>query len=194
MHKSQENLPCNNASQYIQEQKEAYDLPLHKSGIELAASIANITTSAELIAKETLNYNPEVFDENEFEKQRISLIKSTPEKKQAFLNQLSLHLSREGKDDLELLIENFLYDFKMHFNNNIFNACRDIQEDEEDFGYLIFEDSLYQLLEPEVAIQNVYDSYLNLTNFLVSTGIQPEAFEEIFELMEKENNIKYTTH
>ncbi len=192
MQNFQENLPNQNVAQYIQELKEGLELPIQKSGIELAASIVNITSSAKLILEKNLNYNPDVFDHYHFEQQRLALINNTPQKRQVMLEQFTLSLSSQYKDKLEVSIENFLFDFSMYFNKNTLNACW--ENSEYDIEYIIFEDSLYELIQPEIDIQNAYDTYIELKDFLSDIGVEEESFDEMTELIERENNIRYTTH
>ncbi len=192
MQNYQENLPHQNVAKYIEEQKEKHELPIHKSGIELAVSIVNITSSARLILKENLNHNPDVFDDYHFEQQRIDLINNTPQKRQIILELFSISLSKHYKNNLETTIENFLYDFKIYFMKNTLNARYESSGEDEE--YLILEEILYELVQPEVDIQNAYEICVELKDFLSSIGVEEETFDEMAELIDKENNIKYTTH
>jgi hypothetical protein len=188
MNDTSESLPIQNTSEYVEQQKESYDLPINKSGIELAASISNIISSAKLIAHMNLYHYPEVFNDEDFEQQREYLRKQNLDGQQIFFEQYSVKLSEEYRNSLDLTINSFLSDFKAYYSTN--SLC----ELDKNLEYKFFHEFCLDLLKPEVNIQSAYELYVNLKEFLTSMGVEKEILEKIAYLIEKSSRVRYTTH
>jgi len=188
MHTPEQQQPPQNTNEYIEQQKERHDLPIHKSGIELLASTSLILAGARLVNQENLNYNPEVFDEYHFKKQREYLETHSINEQRVFLEQFSVKLSKEYRENLKLTTDSFLSDFKAYFPKNTFSDSK------QDLGYQFFQEFCLDLLKPEVEIQNVYELYVDLTEFLISMGVEKTTLAKITTFIEKNNLIKHTTH
>lgn len=216
MHELEEHLPSQNSNEYIEKQKEIYNDPLHKSGLELTSSIANITSEALLITQENLNYTPEVFSKHTFQKKREHILEHSEEEREYLLHDLSLNLKKEYKDYLKESIFSFLNNFenyakvpkyykptrykmvgkekKQKQREIIKNKLSKCHKKVEDRDYKELKDTLFLLLKDEIDIQNAFETYMDLAFFLYDNGVDICIFEEIINMKEFEKKKKYTTH
>jgi hypothetical protein len=198
---------------YLPEQNKN-ELPLHKSGIELASSIANITSSAMLINQDHLSYEPEMFVKNTFVKEREYLIQQPKEKQEILLEQLSLNLTKDYKKKLKKQIDSFIEDFNLFtlkpntkpyttfqiLPKTVAKTTNGILNTKLSKGYVKnaqkepIKEFLYELLESEISIQSTFEIYLELAVLLSETGMEISIFEDIMTSQEKERYIEHSTH
>ncbi len=196
-------------------EKQDYEAPIQKSGLELAENIADITSEAMLIVAQPLNHEPKSFSKYHFLKEREFLLQQTQETREVLLEQLSLRLSKEQREKNTDAVRNFLNDFKEYIpnkNKEHFKRLedRDIKAErdknfakrkhgrfyskEKDLDFKMMKDALSSLTRSEVYIQDVFEIYLDLTHVLNDLNLNVEMFEAIMMKKEKENKIKYTMH
>ncbi len=199
---------------YLPEQNKN-ELPLHKSGIELASSIANITSSAMLINQDHLSYEPEMFVKNTFVKEREYLIQQPKEKQEILLEQLSLNLTKDYKKKLKKQIDSFIEDFNLFTlkpntkpyttfqilpktvaktTNGILNTKLSKGYERNNNDNDPMKEFLYELLESEISMQSTFEIYLELAMLLAETGVDISIFEYIMKSQEKESYIEHSTH
>lgn len=195
---------------------ENYETSIQKSGIELASTIADITSSAMLITAQPLNYEPEVFDKKHFQEEREVLLNQNEEIRECLLEQLSLRLSKKQREKNLEAVKNFLNDFDEFFpkdeervntrftlleiqqRENVakkpFQKLTKGYESEKHEDYLIVEDALLQLTKREVYIQEAFCVYIDLAGILCDMGISPDIFEEMMIKKEQEYKLRHTMH
>ncbi len=159
------------SKKYIEEQKEAHESPLHQTGLDLMSQLADITTSAMLISEENLEKKPDLFQKNCFEEKRTSLIAEN-----ISLEDLSLELTRNTKNQLIGTINLFIYDFRKYAKDTKASKTQ---------VYLI-EEMLDDLLNDEIVIKNAFTLYKGLARFFHFRGIDVSFFETILNLKEYE--------
>ncbi len=194
---------------------ENQEIPIQKSAVELATNMAEITTGAMLIVAQPLNYEPKCFSKHHFQKEREFLLNQPSKKQEILLEQLSLRLSKEQREKNADAVRNFLNNFKeyiphegrKHFrlvdgrdikvekgNNFTKRKLGKLYSKGKDLDFKMMKEALSSLTESEVYIQDVFETYQDLTHILNDLDIDIHIFEEIMQNKERENRIEHTMH